>query len=386
MYTLSFTPPINNPLNAVAEPVTALITTLGQEPSSSDSEVWDITSFMSAFSSTLTDVANLIPMPLLLLMTLAGLASLTWGGVRMLTKIMNGGVSTISWGQVIMPIVMGGVTTTMSFILQSNKGKMVGNNTVTPPTATPSPVPTSPGTVPDPIVLPEIQNLGFLWLIPVVLITLGVLYVLVRKINHDRAAGAEARMEKARQLLLQEKIAQNIARRWDAVVANHQRLKKLYLESETDWDMLFSYPALQDVSVPETSALVHALMTADDCDPAQPDSLTEVSDLSDYSYVRAVNKLATAWKRALENAQKIGQSGIPREERKTIKQIRNLLNLAENSGATPSERELAYSRAQLLMKTLTSVTVPPALMIAIESGQRLAIEAAPAAKSSAIVL
>lgn len=319
--------------------------------------------------------------------TLMGGAIMIFAGVLLIKKLMNDQRNQDSWAKIIMLIIIGGMVSLIPMLILNPGDAEKKKINETQPTATPPPATHTPAPTPDPIVLPEIHNLSFLWIIPVVLITITLLYLLVRRVNSDRLTGAVAKAELAEQKALRAKIAENITRRWEAVITRHQRLTRRYLESETDWDMLFSYPALQDVSVPETSAMIHAMLTANDSDPSQPDSLTEVSDLSDYSYVRAVNNFDTAWQRALENATKIGQSGIPRQERKTIKQIRTLLNLAENAGATPAERELAYSRAQLLIKTLTSITVPAKVMAAIESSQRLAIEAGPTASSdSAIAL
>lgn len=185
------------------------------------------------------------------------------------------------------------------------------------------------------------------------LITLVV--VLVRRAARAlRASRARATAQKASR--------ERMAAAWGRIRSQHDRLLRNITHAETDWDALFSTPALTDPAVPETYAMLRAMQAAGtlrDTSGTLPAGLTPDTDLTTLPYPRAVQAFALAWEVALRNAQHIGQNGIPAGERKTIRQIRTLLDLAENSAASPTERTLAYQRAHALIQTLESVHLPP---------------------------
>ncbi|WP_017831584.1 hypothetical protein [Microbacterium sp. UCD-TDU] len=87
---------------------------------------------------------------------------------------------------------------------------------------------------------------------------------------------------------------------------------------------------------------------------------------------------ARAWDIAERHARRVGQKNVPLAERKTIKEIRTLLDIAENSAASQTERNLAYRRAQKLIEGLSSIHVPQSLMAQLEESHRLMLTAAPA--------
>lgn len=58
-------------------------------------------------------------------------------------------------------------------------------------------------------------------------------------------------------------------------------------------------------------------------------------------------------------------------------EIRTLLDIAENSAASQTERNLAYRRAQKLIESLNSIHVPQSLMAQLEESHRLMLTVAP---------
>ena len=255
-------------------------------------------------------------------------------------------------------------------------GTSQGGSTASGPSATPTPsstaAPTSsaPAPEPNPISLPKLENADTLWLalglLLGVIVVAFVVYVIVKRIARDLA---KARAVKAARLAREARLD----RKWQEIVDRHRDLEKRFLEAETDWDMLFNYPALTDVTVPTTAAMVRAMQAAADADSHRPEDLDETTDLSMLPYPRAVTEFGMKWDAALRYAKKIGQSGIPKEERKQIEQIRALLALAENSGASESERRVAYERAHVLIKKLQSITLPAKAVAAIEEHTRLSL-------------
>lgn len=225
---------------------------------------------------------------------------------------------------------------------------------------TPAPAPTPAPTGQPAVTLPRVDNMGTLWLIPLGLVVILLAYLLVRRVAADsrraRAARA-AQQEQHRQL----------AAAWQAIRDRHKALKRAYLHAERDWDMLFDYPSLTDVTVPETVAMLRAMRAADDTDPTLPASADQTTDLHRLPYPHAVDTFAQAWDVALAHAKQVGQDAIPAAERRTIDRIRHLLALAEDTAATPAERDVAYTQASTLIGSLRAVHVPEKTLHALET-------------------
>lgn len=172
-------------------------------------------------------------------------------------------------------------------------------------------------------------------------------------------------------------VADRQAATWASFQDLHQTLLKRALDAETDWDSLFFTPALTDPSVPETAAMWEAMRTAGmlrDTEGTLPTGLPEDTDIAGLPYPRAVAAFDAAWETAQRHAIRVGQAGIPAADRKTIKQVRGLLDLAENGAALSTERDLAYRRIRALLSKLTSVRVPERATAALEQKHRLALE------------
>lgn len=164
---------------------------------------------------------------------------------------------------------------------------------------------------------------------------------------------------------------------WQQSVDRHRELSSKVIEIETDWTMLFSYPALVDASVPATREFHRALREIETVSSEPPAGLNLAMDISELSYPRLVAAANEAWLSAWSFAQHTGTKLIPRGERKKIDQILKLLKLAQSSGGSEAERSVAYGRAEKLIRELQFVKVPPKALQAIGAEQRLMIEGSP---------
>lgn len=326
-------------------------------------------------------ISEVIPTLIWLMMGL-GVVMLLIALGHLATTLMQGRESRSIGPSIIMVLFSGGMLFASTLLSgQDNESKGTSNekpttSTPTPspsdtpsPTHTPTPTPT-PTKEPESWKLPKVENLETLWLIPVAIIALLALYLLVRTISRSVK---RSRAEK-RQLEASRKAAQQ---RWATLVTRHDELRQKILHAETDWDTLFTMPALQDVSDPTTSKLYLAVNQAADESAEMPASFKEGSVLEDFAYARAVNRLDLAWQAAWRNAKRIGTSQIPTEEKKLISTIQHTLRLAEDGAASEAERTLAYERVESMLKELKHVTVPRQASLQITQAQRRMIEAAP---------
>ena len=191
---------------------------------------------------------------------------------------------------------------------------------------------------------------------------------LIRKLRRSSLAERreqEAIEEERRQALLI----------WKGFTDRHSTLKEKALEIETDWDMLFSYPALVDASVPQTAAFHRALRDLDSASSIAPSGLNLSMEISSLPYPKLVAEADEAWNHAWSFAKRTGLKLIPRAERKKLDQIEKLLRLARNSGGSEHERSVAYARISKLVGELQFVKIPESAMRSIEGEQRRMIEA-----------
>lgn len=260
----------------------------------------------------------------------------------------------------LLPILFNSLTR----MLRTLSGEPAPTSTATPSaTATPTATPTPP-VESDPIVLPRVENLETLWLIPLGLLLLAAAWFAV---GFGRRELANRRAEQQRQA----KVRAEAEAKWAKLVERHRALEAKVLHAETDWDMLFSYPALTDVNVPTTAAMFRAMNAASSAEVSMPEENLERATTAWHPYAQAVDDFALAWEAAYRHAKRLGQAGIPAEERKTVAEIRTLLAMAENSGSSDLERRHAYSRAQRLMGELTSYHLPEKALAQVEAASRL---------------
>lgn len=163
--------------------------------------------------------------------------------------------------------------------------------------------------------------------------------------------------------------------RWERVVVKlHQRMRLHVLKAETDWDLLFSAPALTDVTVPQTAALYRAMRVAEDSIIDIPRDFTSSTPLTSVPYAVTLLDFETAWEIAYAHALRIGTNQVPAQELKTIALIKDLLAIAENRASAQPERLSAYSRIQKLLASLKHIHIPQRAVLEIETKRQLAIE------------
>lgn len=184
------------------------------------------------------------------------------------------------------------------------------------------------------------------------------------------------RLNRRRRRLQNDQDVSAIRTRWDEVRAEHQSILRKITHAETDWDTLFSMPALSDISVPETAALFRAMRAVSDIGDDMPEGITSLSDVASLPYPQAVADFAHAWDVAYRTAERIGTSDIPIHERKMVERITSLLNVARDAASTENERDLAYQQVHAIARQLRHVVIPKPTMAMLETQSRLSLEPA----------
>jgi hypothetical protein len=244
-------------------------------------------------------------------------------------------------------------------------------------TATPTATPQSTDTQTPPSTAPD---LSWMPLILGLLAALILLALLVTVITFATIRARRSVREARKRAALERDAAGRVASAWQGFHDRHNELLRKILHSETDWDSLFLTPALTDPSVPETYAMLRAMRAANtlrDTAGDLPAGLAPNANLSTLPYPASVDAFALAWDVAERNAKRIGQNGVPAAERKLIKEIRTLLDMAENGAASQTERTLAYRRATTLIESLESIHVPAQAIAQLEERQMLTLTATP---------
>lgn len=210
-----------------------------------------------------------------------------------------------------------------------------------------------------------------------VLLLFGIGYVLTRFIGAARKS-QKLKQEAQEELRAKVKAAEET---WAKVRERHKELLGKILWAETDWDALFSFPSLTDVSVPETAALFTAMEKANHLrdngsdEPTFRNRVSTPEEILSSSYAQAVEAFALAWAIAERKARRVGQKTIPRAERALLKEAKTLLALVENGSASETERRLAYKRVRSLLAKLEHVHVPERAFLQLEEKQLLSITA-----------
>lgn len=303
------------------------------------------------------------------IMLITGLVAVIIGIFRLSSDYGQGGWSFI---------VFGVISAGLSFVFPWIFGVVSGEVGERPkPTSEPSPQPTGtnePTRAPDTVQEPA--DLTWLWITFAVIVAAILAVLLVWLIIHlsTRARrGIRAAREQAEAL---RALQESRAATWQSYHDRHNELLRKILHAETDWDTLFFMPALSDSSVPQTLTMLRAMRTANtlrDTAGKMPPNLDDGDDLTKLPFPRAVEDFALAWEAAERHARKVGQKNVPLAERRLIKQIRTLLDMAENSAASETERNLAYKRAQALIGDLESIHIPAKAMEQLEERKLLAL-------------
>jgi hypothetical protein len=146
------------------------------------------------------------------------------------------------------------------------------------------------------------------------------------------------------------------------LMATHDAVNKRWLDYELDVGKLIDFPLMTDVREPLTVAFLRAKREADGLRPATAKELTAASRLE--AYRAAVNSYEVAFAVAEREARRIRDSNFSGPERERLATARKLLRLAEDSAATPAERQAAYKRARRELDGL--IVLPDATVAALE--------------------
>lgn len=307
-------------------------------------------------------------------LVILGVVVIVIGGPRIVQNMNRGYGDGSGWGYVIAGSLLGGAALLFPWLLES-----FDTPTATSPSPRPTSIPSSttqPTTAPEPSTEPADLTwiLVTLGIIGALILTAVLIWILIAATSRARrtirATRKEAEVERAGR--------ERIAAAWQGFHERHNELLRKIVHSETDWDSLFFLPALTDPNVPQTYAMLRAMRAAGtqrDTAGELPADLPLDVDLTTLPYPKAVEAFAVAWDAAERNARRLGQKGVPHAERKLIKEIRTLLDMAENAAASSTERSLAYRRAQKLIESLETVHVPEKAIAQLEERQQLMITA-----------
>ncbi|MGH3985317.1 MAG: hypothetical protein ACRDST_22180 [Pseudonocardiaceae bacterium] len=127
---------------------------------------------------------------------------------------------------------------------------------------------------------------------------------------------------------------------WRVTRARLAQLRSEYGQFECDPLAMLRLPALADVTVASTGRFVDAFAEAQALDTD-----TEPPAAHRARFVSAVDEAWRAWRAARDAAGRIRLSGIPAEERATVRRAIRLLNLAQDSDHD-AERAAAYAKAR----------------------------------------
>ena len=146
------------------------------------------------------------------------------------------------------------------------------------------------------------------------------------------------------------------------LMSTHDAVNKRWLDYELDVGKLIDFPLMTDVREPLTVAFLRAKREADGLRPATAKELTAASRLE--AYRAAVNSYEVAFAVAEREARRIRDSNFSGPERERLATARKLLRLAEDSAATPAERQAANKRARRELDGL--IVLPDATVAALE--------------------
>ncbi|MFP3578751.1 hypothetical protein SB659_04090 [Arthrobacter sp. SIMBA_036] len=147
-----------------------------------------------------------------------------------------------------------------------------------------------------------------------------------------------------------------------ALMAAHDAVNRKWLDYELDVGNLIDFPLMTDVREPPTVAFLRAKKEADGLRPAAAEEITTPARLAEYR--AAVHGFEVAFDVAEREARRIKDGKFTGPERQRLATARKLLRIAEDSAATPAERQTAYKRARKEIDGL--IVLPEATVAALE--------------------
>lgn len=174
-------------------------------------------------------------------------------------------------------------------------------------------------------------------------------------------------------------------REWQRIQELHREVEQKFLNSQTQWETVIERPAMTDVTVETTAAMVEAYTQLRHTDDTRPDWLEHgatadaetgapvVLDVTEELYHRRVTAFTRAYAAADSYARRVSTSLVPATERKTLNTIAKLIERASHPRTPQAERQTSYARAMALLGELRHVHVPEQAMTALQERARLEI-------------
>lgn len=141
----------------------------------------------------------------------------------------------------------------------------------------------------------------------------------------------------------------------EAIKAKAERItKKLRAEvyaSESDWDLLFNFPALQDMRVAQTAEFYQLFRKLSEAELMADES--RASHASVKEFLQCAQDATKAWKRAASHAREIGLTYLDVQKAQDAAMAIRLLPMIDpDSRASENERQIAYSRLERIARSL----------------------------------
>lgn len=169
---------------------------------------------------------------------------------------------------------------------------------------------------------------------------------------------------------------------WDEYVSRASDIKTRVILMESDIDTLLHYPALADTSLPAVGAFWESFSAMNQADSSFPEAqmrTLERLEVASLDYPYRVAECGRLLEEAYACARRVGQDVLGAEERRTLDQVSQMLDLVRDGGASENEKVVAYRRASRLLEGLAGKDVPDRLpdmlMSALESATPILIQA-----------
>ena len=158
----------------------------------------------------------------------------------------------------------------------------------------------------------------------------------------------------------------------EKLFAEHDAVTARWLDYELDVAKLIAYPTISDGRQPLTAAFLRAKKTADRLRPASPKAHLTDQELA--AYAAAVTDYEVAFDVAEREARRLKDSDFTETERKRLATAQQLLSVAVDSAATPTERQVAYKRVREELDGL--IVVSDEAIVVLEKKVALPLDAA----------
>ena len=152
-------------------------------------------------------------------------------------------------------------------------------------------------------------------------------------------------------------------RELNKVIDRHGQTDARWLDYEIDIAKLLDFPLMTDMHNPLTMEFHKTRRRADLLRPDNADDLVGDRD-AQLEYRDAVHDYVTAFDVAEAEAIRLRRSTFSDEDQQRIARAQSLLRLAEDEGATPQERQSAYTRAKVELDGI--IALPAATRASIE--------------------